>query len=153
MHFTEYDVRLAAYALITREDQVLLSWYNGRSGGQPGWTLPGGGVEFEESLQTAVAREVLEETGYHVRVGQPLLVDSFTGPAQGDRKPFRSQRTVFDAVITGGELGTLEVDGSTDFARWVPLGEVRDAPSRTRLVDLALDVGRQVQSATDRQES
>ncbi|WP_232226199.1 NUDIX hydrolase [Brachybacterium phenoliresistens] len=46
MHFTEYDTRLGAYALIVDEQRrILLSWYNGPT---PCWTLPGGGVDFGE---------------------------------------------------------------------------------------------------------
>ncbi len=31
-------------------------------------------------------------------------------------------KVLFEATIIGGELGTVEVGGSTDFAEWVPLG-------------------------------
>jgi 8-oxo-dGTP diphosphatase len=42
--FTEYDTRLAAYALIVDDrERILLTWYNGKGRGEPGWTLPGGG--------------------------------------------------------------------------------------------------------------
>lgn len=42
---------------------------------QPGWHLPGGGVEAGESTETSAAREVLEETGY--RLAGPLELFAF----------------------------------------------------------------------------
>src|SRR6476620_23481 len=87
--------------------------------------MPGGGVEYEESLTEAVEREVLEETGYLVEVGPPIAAHTFTIPDGGrDGRPYKSLRVVFSAVIIGGKLGTTGVGGPTDFAQWVPLGEV-----------------------------
>lgn len=38
----------------------------------PGWQLPGGGVEPNETAEASAAREALEETGYRL-TGRPLL--------------------------------------------------------------------------------
>lgn len=153
MHFTEYDTRLGAYAVILNEaDEILLSWFNGEGVATPSWTLPGGGVEFDETLTDAVVREVYEETGYHVEVGELLVAHHFTG-ARSVRspRPFRSQRFLFSATIAGGTLGTTEEGGSTDFARWIPLADVPhlEAP-RAGIVDLAVSLAagrRRVQGA------
>lgn len=143
MHFTEYHTRLAAYALIVDEsERVLLAWYNGSFRGDACWTLPGGGVEYHESVEEAVVREVLEETGHQVVLDELLAVNSFTAPGDLDRPlPIKSVRVVYLATITGGELGTLEVDGTTDYAEWLPLERIAREP-RAGIVDVALDAWR-----------
>jgi 8-oxo-dGTP diphosphatase len=149
LEFTDYHVRLAAYALLVDDsdgdEKVLLAWWNGEGHSEPAWSLPGGGIEFDESLRDGLVREVFEETGYHVTPGPLLVDDFFTGTGRTFDGPFRSQRFVFDATITGGELGTTEVDGSTDYAAWVPLAELEGQP-RAGIVDIALAAraGRQV---------
>lgn len=129
MHFTDYDTRVSAYAVIVDGDKILLTWYNGSGRGEAGWALPGGGVELGESLEEAVAREVKEETGYDVEVGDLLVAHVFSEP-DGPRppRPYQGVRVAFEARIVGGRLGTLEVGGTTDFAEWRSI----DDPEITR---------------------
>ncbi|UFN45513.1 NUDIX hydrolase [Nocardioides okcheonensis] len=138
MHFTEYDLRNAAYAWIVDDrDRVLLTWWNGEGRFDPAWSLPGGGIDFDEAIRDGLVREVHEETGYDIEVGDFITDHFFTRRREG-QKPFRAQRFVFHARIVGGELGTLEVGGSTDYAEWVPLAEVPAQPARAEIVDVAL---------------
>ena len=138
VEFTEYHTRLAAYALIVDDqDRALLAWWNGEGHSAPAWSLPGGGIGFEESIRDGLVREVYEETGYHVAPGLLLVDDFFTARGRSFDGWLRSQRFVFDATITGGDLGTTEVAGSTDRAEWVPLADL-EGQARASIVDVAL---------------
>ncbi len=141
MHFTEYDTRLAAYAVLVNEaDEILLTWFNGgQDGGRPSWSLPGGGVEYDEAVEDAVVREAYEETGYEIELGPLLAVHHHTAPAGGPfARPYRSQRLLFHARVVGGQLGTTEVGGTTDFARWVPLADFPLREHTAEIVEIAV---------------
>ena len=59
-------------AVVLDEAGRLLLVRRGREPSRGLWSLPGGRVEPGESDAAAVAREVLEETGLRVRVGEPV---------------------------------------------------------------------------------
>jgi 8-oxo-dGTP diphosphatase len=59
--------QLAVSAAIFRDDRVLLV-RRARSPGKGFYSLPGGRVEFGESLHTALHREVDEETGLRIEI-------------------------------------------------------------------------------------
>lgn len=144
----DFDTRVGAYAVIVREGHVLLTHWTvahlppeARPGLQAGWTLPGGGLEFSEDPATAAIREVEEETGFVVRL-QSLLGTHSLHLTREQRQPGRppralhSLRVIYEGMIVAGDL-RVEVGGSTDDARWVPLEEVSEL-HRVDLVDAAL---------------
>ncbi len=139
MDFTDYDTRLASYAVIVDErDRILLALFNG--GPAPAWTLPGGGVELHETVEEAAVRELREETGYDVELGRLLGVDSWVIPVEEriypTERPLKSVRVMFEGRVVGGEL-THEQDGTTDEARWIPVRDVPGLP-HVRIVATAL---------------
>ena len=126
-HRTTARQRLAAYALVLRDDTVLLT-RNSARGPRPGtWTLPGGGVDHGEPPASAVAREVQEETGLAAAVGELLGVhdEHFTGIApHGREEDFHGVHLVFTATVAAGEPEVQETGGTTDAVAWVPLADV-----------------------------
>jgi ADP-ribose pyrophosphatase YjhB (NUDIX family) len=88
--------RLAVRAVILRDDRLLL--VNAWKGRTHLWTCPGGGVEVHQSLPDALAREVMEETGLSVAVGQPCLVNEFHDP----RGSFHQVDIYFRCTILAG---------------------------------------------------
>ena len=67
------NVRVGAYGVCLDDGRILLIRF---AGGDPRWSLPGGGVDFGEHPVDGVLREVQEETECVVRVGSLLGVRS-----------------------------------------------------------------------------
>lgn len=147
MRFTDYSTRTAAYAVIVRDDEVLLSFWNGeRFPERAAWSLPGGGIDFGEQIETGLLREIHEETGYQAELTGFLMTHSYTWDDEPDGRPAKAVRLVYLARVVGGELGTVEVGGSTDYAEWIKIDAVPDL-KHVLLVRLALEAWRERQSA------
>ncbi len=59
-----------ALGVLTKDRKVLLTLRNqpGESALHEKWEIPGGCIEFGETAEEAVRREIMEETGYEVEV-------------------------------------------------------------------------------------
>ena len=119
--------RVAAYAVIISDGQILLSRLAPSIAPKELWTLPGGGIDFGENPAAAVVREVHEETSLKATVGKPAHI----GSAQrlvDENVDLHSVRIVYLASVPkdSPEPRVVEVDGSTVDARWHPLDVVLD---------------------------
>jgi ADP-ribose pyrophosphatase YjhB (NUDIX family) len=145
------ETRVAAYALCTDGDAILLSriapGFTSSSDGM--WTLPGGGVDFGEHPRDAALRELTEETGMTGEIVALAGVDSWAGhfvhPEDGVPTDFHAIRIIYRVRITGGEL-RVEIGGSSDACAWVRRDDLAALP----LVELAeLGIGLAFDSPVD----
>ena len=83
------------------------------------WTMPGGTLDFGESLTHCAIREALEETGLQIRITG--LIGTYTDPhiliAYSDGEVRQEFTFVYAAEIESGEL---KIDNESKEALWVP---------------------------------
>ena len=140
--------RVAVYALVVADGDVLLTRLSATTPSPGMWTLPGGGIDHGEPVRDALAREVHEEAGLHVRHGHLLTVLSNryrgTSPT-GVEEDFHGVSVLYRVDVEAGPGGdrpvprVTETGGTTDAAAWVPLTQVTELPL-TRLASQALDL-------------
>ena len=123
--------RVAAYAVVLRDGEILLSRLAPRLAREELWTLPGGGIDHGEDPRDAVVREVHEETGLAVTIGPTAHTFSFHQPdawRKGRRADAHSLRIVYDGwvPVDAPPPRVVEVDGSTVDAAWHPVAAVLD---------------------------
>lgn len=98
------------------------------------WTLPGGGIEFEEQPEDACVREVWEETGYNVVLTRFLSASTHVIPLEkrlpGYKLPMQILRLLYTADIVSGTLRP-EVGGSSTDAAWIPISQLHN-PAATK---------------------
>jgi 8-oxo-dGTP diphosphatase len=120
--------RLGAYALVRRDDSVLLTRISERGFHTGSWTLPGGGVDHGEAPRSAVLRELREECGVDGTVGELVALhdDRFSGTAPSGRyEDFHAVALAFEVTLDDGAQPELaEVDGTTDAVAWVPVSDI-----------------------------
>jgi ADP-ribose pyrophosphatase YjhB (NUDIX family) len=127
------EIEVIARGLLMERGRVLMC----RSVAGGYYYLPGGHVEFGEAAAAAVAREVAEECGLAVRVGECLLVTEVV---------FRAKRThhevslVFHVQPSGpvGEVASREPE--IGFA-WIDLAAVIDLDVRPESIKAWLVAG------------
>jgi 8-oxo-dGTP pyrophosphatase MutT (NUDIX family) len=123
--------RVGAYAVILRDDLILLSRLAPSISADELWTLPGGGLDHGEDPRDAVLREVREETGLDATVSETARVYSAHLPGawrDGRRVDAHALRIVYDGWVPrdAPEPHVVEVDGSTVEAAWQPTAGVLD---------------------------
>jgi len=121
---------LTVDAIVLKDGEIVLIQRKGEPF-QEQYALPGGFVEYGETVEAALKREVFEETGLVVEIGS--LVGVYSDPHRDPRGHVVS--VAFTATIVGGVLA-----GDSDAAKAL-LWDIKKLPP------LAFDHGQIVQDA------
>jgi ADP-ribose pyrophosphatase YjhB (NUDIX family) len=125
--------RVAAYALcVDQAGKILLCRIAPSIIPGDVWTLPGGGIHFGESPETAVLRELDEETGQGGEIVRLVEVNDRVLTLESRPGTVHAIRIVYEVRVTGGQLRE-EAGGTTDACSWCTIEEAE----RLNLNDLA----------------
>ncbi len=91
-------IRIRVCGIGIRDDTMLLVNHRGVGPSDDLWIPPGGGVQLGESLPIALSREVREETGLEIEVGELLFVNEYIG------LPLHAVELFFRMALIGGSL-------------------------------------------------
>ncbi len=91
-------VRIRVCGLCWNGDRLLMVKH--RMGNRDLWAPPGGGLEFGESIASALKREFLEETGLQIRPGK------FQFGCEFFNEPLHAIELFFEVINLSGDLKT-----------------------------------------------
>jgi 8-oxo-dGTP diphosphatase len=109
-------LKVVAAVINDKEGRVLIAQRGSGMKFQGKWEFPGGKVEEGESLEAALQREIKEELGLDIELGEDLL--SWMHIYDFAEIDF----IAFNAIVKGGDLKLLEHQD----ARWVELKKIAD---------------------------
>ncbi len=112
------SVIVAVKGFVTRDRRVLLVRRSPEEIGPGAWECPGGKIEFGEELSDALIREIREETGLSVQVGQLLYAATFRGNPR--------RHVVILTYLCMAGPGEVTLSREHDACLWVGLTEMRE---------------------------
>jgi 8-oxo-dGTP diphosphatase len=124
---TPNDRPQIAVGAVVLDEGSLLMVRRGREPARGLWTVPGGRVEHGEYLTDALTREVSEETGLAIEVGDLLGIFEVVGDPH---------YVILDYIAAPVGRPEPVAGDDVDEVRWVPLDEVPALDCTPRFVEM-----------------
>jgi ADP-ribose pyrophosphatase YjhB (NUDIX family) len=122
-------IRVAVWGILTREvaenvEILLIENHDPQSSVPYHFNLPGEGVDFGESLHEALHREMIEETGAAVEIGELLFVYDHIDEKRPEVRP------AFRCTLQSGSMPVMPTtpDEFQIGVKWVALAELPQLP-------------------------
>ena len=110
--------RVRVCAIVPERDKLLLVLH--QKPNRSYWMLPGGGIEYGESVEACAERELLEETGLEIKVKRVVWVSEAIAPD--------GSRHIFNVFVlarrVGGELRCPSDDDVVVKAEFLPFNKL-----------------------------
>ena len=112
---------IPSVGVVVLKDDAILLVLRGQEPSRGKWSIPGGVMELGETVRDAARREVMEECGLEIEVGQVIAVRDAV--VRDDEGRVRFHYVLVDVVARwlGGELAA---GSDVDDARWVSGGDL-----------------------------
>lgn len=127
------QIRLRAALAVVQDGKILLVPHYDTDAGPVQWNIPGGRVNFGESIYAAACREFFEETGLQAEIIGLLDVSEVLLPG----RQYHSLTITFSGRISGG---TLKSEANHRYGEkrpgWFSAQEFEDIPLHPRNVIL-----------------
>lgn len=133
----EIQRKIASAIIFSKDHKILMGKKDPAKGGvYPGcWHIPGGGIDEGETLEQALTREVLEETGINISpYGIKFIPIINSGIAEktlktGERVLCHMEFNVFEVNINDKDAEDIVLNPTDDLVglRWFSPGELRGA--------------------------
>ncbi len=123
---TKKPIRVRACLVVIQNSKILLVPHFDTDAGPIQYNLPGGGVEFGETLRESALREFEEETGYQATCGD--LLDLY----EHHRADWHSITIAFWGTIIGGEARAEQTQWGERLPRWFSAEELANVPYHPR---------------------